>query len=188
MLRTIAKSYLEHGNLTRGQYGEIPRPVPVEWNPEEGRWVPVDVDILEALREKERYTWGAFDSDWGYMAPWDAGDVVADSEVCPHPDWAVEEESFLVPCSQARCQLSGMPPGMEYHLGCGQHIREWCTICESTLYDSREQVEEDVVWVEETYMCSTCEAEGVQPGHPYCGVAFSVPRHKWELEYNSEEE
>ena len=78
MSNTIAQSFIEHGNLTRGQFGDIPHPIPVEWNLD--RWEAIDVDLKIAAQNAHAYTWGAWDSDFGFMAPWPANDIVYTEE------------------------------------------------------------------------------------------------------------
>jgi hypothetical protein len=72
----IARSYLEEGNLTRGQYGDVPYLFNVRMDDLTGRWV---VDPLATL-------WGAWDSDHGIMAPWPAYDVTTLEE------WSLAKE------------------------------------------------------------------------------------------------
>jgi len=73
-MKTIARSYLESGNLTRGNYGNTPRPVPVTW--EDGEWrQDMTVKIADAVANPSAHVWGAWDSDYGWMAPWPSNDV-----------------------------------------------------------------------------------------------------------------
>jgi len=61
-----AKSYLENGNLTRGQYGVKPVLVRVSFSDEWGEWE----------EDSAGTCWGAFDLDFGWIAPWPVDDVV----------------------------------------------------------------------------------------------------------------
>lgn len=76
MIITVAKSYIESGNLTRGQFGKVPHPVPVKWINKHQMWVKDESVSLEtALKNPKDYTWGCWDSDAGWMAPWPDDDI-----------------------------------------------------------------------------------------------------------------
>jgi len=68
MKRYTAKSYLEDGNLTRGEHGVKPVLVRGRWSHRNGRWI----------EDPNGHSWGAFDPDFGWMAPWPKDDVVED--------------------------------------------------------------------------------------------------------------
>lgn len=68
-----SKSWMESGNRTRGQYGCKPVMHRVSWDPETNGWI----------EDANGESWGAFDPDFGWMAPWPDADVVEDTE----PEW-----------------------------------------------------------------------------------------------------
>ena len=74
---------------------------------------------------------------------------------------------FLVPCRAAGCVLNGP---ITFHDGCGQHTTEICEECGRVFYDSQKEERVPVI-----YMCNQCRAEGIQPGHTYCGQKFLIP-------------
>ena len=98
-------------------------------------------------------------------------------DVCLHRN--VETDDYLNPCANAACHLSG-PPGTTYHLGCGSQHKDYCADCGEILYDSAEDEINNAEWEEVLYVCQRCEAEGIQPGHKYCGQKFLVPFPKEE--------
>ena len=67
-MQYTAKSYLESGNLTRGDYGVKPVLVRVRWLCLAERWI----------EDEDGYVFGAFDPDFGWMAPWPPDDVIED--------------------------------------------------------------------------------------------------------------
>lgn len=66
-----AKSFVENGNLTRGQYGEGPVLEKVVWDAEENGWRIATESDPESLQ-----SWGAWDATFGWQAPWPDDDVV----------------------------------------------------------------------------------------------------------------
>lgn len=71
----ITKSFLETGNLTRGEFGDIPRPVKVIWDPEINGYRKATADDRADWQE-----WGCWDSDFGWIAPVPEDDVVDNTE------------------------------------------------------------------------------------------------------------
>ena len=59
----VSKSYQAEGNLTRGEYGDIPEPIRVSWT--HGEWV----------EDPNGTSWGVWDSQEGLLAPWPEEDV-----------------------------------------------------------------------------------------------------------------
>lgn len=51
-------------NLTRGQYGVTPRPERVAW----------DAEINDWRADPDGDTWGCWDPDFGWQAPWTVED------------------------------------------------------------------------------------------------------------------
>lgn len=80
-MKTNSKSFLSHGNLTRGEFGDIPYLYPVEYDWVNDKWVRADVDIFEATSNPDAYTWAAFDSDYGWLGPWPSDDVTEETEL-----------------------------------------------------------------------------------------------------------
>jgi hypothetical protein len=64
-----ARTLPQSGNrLTRGQYGSpVTQLTAVSWDAESNSWQPAsENDISQGFA-----VWAAWDSDWGWMAPWD---------------------------------------------------------------------------------------------------------------------
>ena len=68
-MKHTARSYIEQGNLTRGQYGVKPVMVRVSFDYETSEWI----------EDATGHAWGAWDPDHGMMAPWPDDDVIEDT-------------------------------------------------------------------------------------------------------------
>lgn len=61
----VAKSFIESGNRTRGQFGGIPKLERVSFDYEMNKW----------KSDEAGSAWGAWDIDFGWIAPWPENDV-----------------------------------------------------------------------------------------------------------------
>ena len=65
------KSYLEAGNLTRGEFGDKPVPEKVIFDSEVNGYRRSIADDPEDLQ-----VWGCWDSEFGWIAPWPESDII----------------------------------------------------------------------------------------------------------------
>jgi len=110
---------------------------------------------------------------FGEHMPFEPNDWIRLEKYCPCCcSTKTEREDYCNPCASAACKLNGVHT---YHLGCGSQHRDVCANCGTIFYDSAEDEIENTQCEAVEYICSQCEADGIQPGHFACGQTYWIP-------------